>query len=148
MEMLALGLSGLCRFLWQITEIRRRAPTLSLFSLRSQTKCMVLVPKFDPLGQLAGGVVYFFLSHHFKVGKGEGHLALWKEMSVTQSYWGMDVTYLLIAMVIRKSSNTFLLGDNRLPLQGAAAWIALSEGFSSSLYFAVTVGQQSLKDTQ
>lgn len=60
----------------------------------------------------------------------------------------MDVTYLLIAMVIRKSSNTFLLGDNRLPLKGAAAWIALSEGFSSSLYFAVTVGQQSLKDTQ
>lgn len=68
-------------------------------------------------------------------------------MSVTQSYWGMDVTYLLIAIVIRKSSNTFILGDSQLPLQGAVARISLFEGFSSSLYFAVT-GQQHLKDTR
>ena len=40
-----------------------------LFSLCLKTKCMMLRLKFDRLGQLVGRGVYFFLSHHFKVGK-------------------------------------------------------------------------------
>lgn len=40
-----------------------------LFSLRFKTKCMMLLLKFDPPGQLVERGVYFFWSHHLKVGK-------------------------------------------------------------------------------
>lgn len=59
-----------------------------LFSLRFKTKCMMPSLKFDLLRQLARERCPLFPVTSFQGWKGEGRLALWKEVRVTQSYCG------------------------------------------------------------